>query len=162
MFRFEAGTLGHMYDSLSFATCTSPRIHLVCPPKFCISIVANFSWDLCNTQEKWKTKVMQNFGGQTRCIMGDVQMANVDNSMTAHSFDWLNTQSYCAGMEGFSKSVCVRRFSPLLSLLFASLFSSFPQKRLRLRPLLQRTYFIGWLQNRNMSVVFQWVCRCPV
>ena len=52
---------------------------------------------------------------------GSVQMGNVDNSMTAKSFDWLNTQSYCAEMEGFSKIVCVRRFSPLLSPLFASL-----------------------------------------
>ena len=39
-------------------------MHLSCPPKFCISIVFNLSWDGCNTQEKWKTKVMQNFGGQ--------------------------------------------------------------------------------------------------
>ena len=30
---------------LEFAICTSPIIHLVCPPKFCISIVFNFSWD---------------------------------------------------------------------------------------------------------------------
>ena len=30
------------------------------PPKFCISIVFNFSCDGCETQEKWKTKVMQN------------------------------------------------------------------------------------------------------
>ena len=27
--------------------------------KVCISIVFSFSWDGCNTQEKWKTKVMQ-------------------------------------------------------------------------------------------------------
>jgi len=46
------------------------------PPKFCTSIVFSFSWDDCSTQEKWETKVMQNFGGQTRCIMGDVEMAN--------------------------------------------------------------------------------------
>ena len=37
--------------------------------------VFNFSWDGCNTQEKKKTRVMQNFGGQIRCIMGDVQVA---------------------------------------------------------------------------------------
>ena len=42
------------------------------PPKFCTSIFFNFFWDSCNTQEKWKTKVKQNFGGQTWCIMGDV------------------------------------------------------------------------------------------
>jgi len=28
------------------------------------------------SQEKLKTVRMQNFGGQTRCIMGDVKMAN--------------------------------------------------------------------------------------
>ena len=38
-----------------------------------IAVVAN---TLCNAQEKWKTKVMLNFGGQTKCIMGGVQMAN--------------------------------------------------------------------------------------
>ena len=32
-----------------YATCTSPPY---LPPKFCISIVFNFSWDGCNTQEK--------------------------------------------------------------------------------------------------------------
>ena len=36
-------------------------MYLICPPKFCISFVFNFSWDGCNTQEKWKTKVRQNF-----------------------------------------------------------------------------------------------------
>ena len=34
------------------------------PAKFCISIVFNSSWDGCNTQEKWKTKVMPLFGGR--------------------------------------------------------------------------------------------------
>ena len=45
------------------------------PAKFCIRIVFNFFWDSCNTQEKWKTKVMQNLGEKIRCIMGDVQVA---------------------------------------------------------------------------------------
>ena len=47
-----------------YAICTSPIMHLICPPKFCISIIFNFSWDGCNIQEKWKTtwKVMQNLG----------------------------------------------------------------------------------------------------
>ena len=53
-----------------------PRARYLPPPKFCVSIVFNFSWNGCNTQEKWKTKVMQNLGGQIRCIMGDVQEAN--------------------------------------------------------------------------------------
>ena len=38
-----------------------------------IAVVAN---TLCNAQEKWKTKVMLNFGGQTKCIMEHLQMAN--------------------------------------------------------------------------------------
>ena len=50
------------------------HLHLICPQKFCISTVFNFSWDGCNTQEKWKTKVMQNLG-QIKRIMGDVQVA---------------------------------------------------------------------------------------
>ena len=37
------------FDYLNaFATCTSPKMHLVCPQKFCMSIVFNFSWDDCN------------------------------------------------------------------------------------------------------------------
>ena len=47
-----------------YSTFISPIMHLIGPPRFCISIVFNFSWDGCNTQEKWKTKVMQNFGGK--------------------------------------------------------------------------------------------------
>ena len=33
------------------------------PPQFWITIVFNFSWKDCNTQEKFETIVMQNFGG---------------------------------------------------------------------------------------------------
>ena len=59
-----------------FATFTFPKMHLVCHPKFCISIVFNFSWDGCNTQEKSKTASgYAKFGGQTRCIRGDVSLA---------------------------------------------------------------------------------------
>ena len=32
-------------------------MHLVYPPNFCISIVFDFLWDDCNTQEKLKTIV---------------------------------------------------------------------------------------------------------
>ena len=35
-----------------------------------------FSWDNCMSQEKFKTVLMQNFGRQSRCIMGDVKVAN--------------------------------------------------------------------------------------
>ena len=44
-------------------TYTSPKMHLACPPKFCICIVFNFSRDGCNTKEKWKPTVTQFFLG---------------------------------------------------------------------------------------------------
>ena len=52
------------------ATSTFPIMHLICSPKFCISVVFNFSWDGCNTQEKWKTNVMQKFGGSNKVHYG--------------------------------------------------------------------------------------------
>ena len=60
---------------LLYAASTFPIMHLICHPKFGIRIVFNFSWDGCNNQEKWKTKVMQNFGGQIRCILGNMEVA---------------------------------------------------------------------------------------
>ena len=36
------------------------------------------------SQEKLKTMVIQNFGGQTRCIMGDVKVANVHVQLVDH------------------------------------------------------------------------------
>ena len=40
-----------------------------------LNFVFHFSWVLQLSQEKLKTVLMQNFGGQIRCIMGDVQVA---------------------------------------------------------------------------------------
>ena len=40
-FKFERGT---------YATCTSPIMHLICPPTFCITFVFHFSWVL----QSWK------------------------------------------------------------------------------------------------------------
>jgi len=62
---------------LLFAISTSLIIHPVCPPKFRITFVSQFFWVLQSSQEKLKTVLMQNSQGQTRCIMGDVEMANV-------------------------------------------------------------------------------------
>ena len=58
------------------------RMHLICPPppaKFCIRIVFNFYGDGCNTRGEMKNKGYANLGGQIRCIMGDVQVANGDD-----------------------------------------------------------------------------------
>ena len=39
-------------------------MHLVYPPRLCITIVFNFSWNDCNNQEKLETMVRQNSGGK--------------------------------------------------------------------------------------------------
>ena len=44
--------------------------------KFCKSVVFNLFWDDRKTQDKLKTMVMQNFGGQTKCNMDNVTMLN--------------------------------------------------------------------------------------
>ena len=65
--------------TVPFATCTFPTMHLICLPppppscpKFYITFVSYFSWVLQPSLEKMKTILMQHFGGQIRCIMGDV------------------------------------------------------------------------------------------
>ena len=50
----------------------SRHLHIYPPPKKKHKYVFNFSRDHCNTQEKLKTKDMQNVRGQTSCIMGDI------------------------------------------------------------------------------------------
>ena len=62
-------------SDLLFTTSTLSIMHFVYPQKFCISIVFNFSWDLQSSQEKLKTMLMQNFWGQTKCIMDNVEVA---------------------------------------------------------------------------------------
>ena len=61
--RSGSGT-GKYIEVLTYATCTSPKFHLICPPKFCITFVFHFSWVLQPSQERLKTILMQNFGGQ--------------------------------------------------------------------------------------------------
>ena len=61
------------------------------PPraKFCITLVFHFSW-VQPSQEKLKTMLTQNFGGQIRCIMGKVEMANshVTYNRIVFIFSW--------------------------------------------------------------------------
>ena len=46
-----------------FTIFTQTMMNLVYPPKFCITIVSNFSWVLQSSQNQSKTMVVQNFGG---------------------------------------------------------------------------------------------------
>ena len=47
-----------------YATSMFPTMHPFCPPKFCITFVFHFSWVLQLPQDKLKTMLVQNFGGQ--------------------------------------------------------------------------------------------------
>ena len=38
-------------------------MHLVYPPRLCITIVFDFSWNDCNTQENWKQWLFKIQGG---------------------------------------------------------------------------------------------------
>ena len=49
---------------------------LCLPPKFCISIVFNFSRDNYKSQGKLKTMLIQNFGGQTKSVVANVKVVN--------------------------------------------------------------------------------------
>ena len=109
MFLFLTTNIASMTSPANqqYATFISPIMHLIGPPKFCISIVFNFSWDGCNTQEKWKTKVMQNFGGQIRCIMGDMQVAY----SPSYSYRWKRGWSWPCCDTTLPASLCKSCFS---------------------------------------------------
>lgn len=60
----ETGLVYYWIFVSQFTIFTLPLTHLCCvPPKLCISIVFNFSWDDCNPQEELETVVMQHVGG---------------------------------------------------------------------------------------------------
>ena len=63
--------------SMTFATFRFPMMQFMqFPIKICISIVSNFSWNLGSSLEKFKTKLIPVFLGETNCIMGKVKAAN--------------------------------------------------------------------------------------
>lgn len=65
-------------------------MHLVYPPKRLQNHSFQFPSVLQSSKENSKTKVMQNLGEQTRCIIGDVKMLNGDSK----SRDFLQTKTF--------------------------------------------------------------------
>ena len=62
-----------------FIICMSPIVHLACPPKVCITFVSHFSWVFSRPKRNWRQCLCKILGGgQTKCIMGDVQMMEND------------------------------------------------------------------------------------
>ena len=72
LFRFLVFVVFNLYRPLP-----NTIMLFVWPPKFCISTVSSFSWDLQWSQEKIKTMLMQNLGGhaQTKSIMVFLKVA---------------------------------------------------------------------------------------
>lgn len=88
-----------IFMAVSFMTCTSTVVHLVCPP--CISVVFNLSWEDCNTQENiWKTKVCKILGAGKvfygRCTNGkyifNLLRTFATNLIPVLSFTWNGDQ----------------------------------------------------------------------
>ena len=64
------GIIAIKTENREFTTFTRTKIHLFCPPKFCISVVFNFSWVLQPSLEKSNTMVMQNLKGVNKMHHG--------------------------------------------------------------------------------------------
>ena len=62
-------------------------MHLICPPKFCISMVFNFSWEGGNIPRRnEKQRLYKILGCNLRYIIGDVQVANRPVSKYQNSY----------------------------------------------------------------------------
>ena len=86
-----------LYKKKGNSPLVHPIIRPACPPKFCINFVFHFFWVLKPSQEKLKTMLMQNLGGQIRCILGDVHVTNRLR---------LATQQLCTYTTLFCKFLC--------------------------------------------------------
>ena len=66
-----------------FAIWRSPIIHLVCPPKLCITFVFHFSWVLQSSQQKLTTMFMQSvfLGGRGEERGGGKQGALLNDNL---------------------------------------------------------------------------------
>ena len=58
-----------------YATSTFPKMHLICPPKFCITFVFISPGYYRRPKRNWKQCLCKLFEGQIRCIMGNVEVA---------------------------------------------------------------------------------------
>ena len=54
------------------ATSTSPIMHLICPPKILHNLCFSFLLGITAVPREIENSVYAKFGGQIRCIMGDV------------------------------------------------------------------------------------------
>ena len=84
-----------------FTTCTTPIMHLICPPKFCITFVFHFSWVLQPSSEKLKQCLckMNNFATRLSQkhkrysdIHKQIQCVRSGRSPQNFKFNWVDSQ----------------------------------------------------------------------
>ena len=93
-----------------FATCTSPIMHLICPPKFCITFVFHFSWVLQPFREKLKTRLTQNFGRHIRPALWEMCKWRIqDICQLCTRFDGIKAMS--RGLLGGQTSVKICQYA---------------------------------------------------
>ena len=103
---------GYSTDAVHFqcAIFDNTIVLLVCPLKFCITIVFVFSWDHFKSQEKLQTMLMQNLGGQTKSIMVFFEVVYIFFCNNALHFDLRDMPSeelledYCSILHSKSPS----------------------------------------------------------
>ena len=95
----------------TFAIFTSPIIHLVCPSRFCISIVFYFYCDHCNSQGEIKNKGYAKSRGANklyygRCANGEVPCsASFSGAVIAQDvMGWTQNASYPPHLERLVKT----------------------------------------------------------
>ena len=72
------------------ATCTSPIMHLICSPKFCITFVFSFLMGITVFSRKLKTMLLQKFWGANKvhygkCASGVLATVILDSLSGAYS-----------------------------------------------------------------------------
>ena len=86
-------------------------MHLICPPKFCVTFVFLFSWILQPSQEKLKKMLMRTYLGQTRCISEDVQVANGAYAWLRHTSQFYHQASFVSKILRICNLSCASVFS---------------------------------------------------
>ena len=99
--RFNLFFRASFCSSLWFSTCTNPIIHLFYPPKICIGIVLDYSWDMFMSQEKLQTMRMQNFGGVKEVHYGIVQVVNTVFNQMIETSGWFVCSLISSILMGF-------------------------------------------------------------
>ena len=83
---------------LVYATSTSLIMHLICPPKFCITFIFHFFWALQPSQEKLKNNAYAKFLGANKVHYGNVEMAYIERGHLPDTFRFQFPSLFLSGL----------------------------------------------------------------